>query len=133
MFKLGKERKVWWPVKLAATNEAGESSTVTIRALITLLKADELLALRTAPLQKLAAAGAGADPAALIERIAGEEQAFTALLAAHVTDWRGVVDDEGADVPFSAEALAAALEYADVRQAFGTALREASTGAAAKN
>lgn len=134
MFKLGKERKVWWPVRLAATNEAGESSTVTIRALITLLKADELLALRTAPLQKmLAGAGAATDPDALLAQLQADERALTDRVQAHVTDWRGVVDEDGADVSFSAEALAGALDYADVRQAFAVALREASTGAAAKN
>ena len=133
MFKLSKERKVWWPVKLVTTNEAGEQTTVTFRGLFGLLKADELLALRAEPLRKLLAGAGTAAPDALIAQLEADERAFTDRVAAHVHDWRGIVDDNGDELAFSAEALRALLEWQDMRQAFGVALREASTGAAAKN
>ena len=57
---------------------------------------------------------------AVLAQLQADERALTDRVQAHVTDWRGVVDEDGADVSFSAEALAGALDYADVRQAFGT-------------
>lgn len=135
MFKLSKERKVWWPVRLPVSNEAGEVSTTVIRAQFTLLKADELAAMRGNTLQQVQeGATATGSIESIIDRINAAERDMTARVAAHVSDWRGVVDqDSGDELPFTPEALALALEYADVRQAFSVALREASTGAAAKN
>lgn len=133
MFKLAKDRKVWWPVRLPTVNEQGEVAHVTIRAQFVLLKADELMQLRIAPLQQVQDAGATSVDA-IIDRINSAERDMATRVAAHTVDWDGVVDqDSGEPVPFGPDALALAMDYADVRQAFATALREASTGAAPKN
>lgn len=50
-----------------------------------------------------------------------------------VLDWRGVVDDAGRPVPFSADTFAAALQVSWFRVAIWTAYREALSGARAGN
>lgn len=134
MFKLSKERKVWWPVKLPVGNDAGEISHVLVRVLFRLLKADDMLALRTGTLAMAQETAQGNGIDTIVDRINASEREHTERLRAHVCDWRGVVDaDTGDDVPFTPETLAMALEYADVRQAMSSGLREASMGAPAKN
>lgn len=51
----------------------------------------------------------------------------------HVHDWRGVVDEDGERVTYSADVLRDLLAYEDVLLAFANAYAEASRGAVAKN
>lgn len=151
MFKHAKERRVWWPVKLTNYDEDGKHFTVEIRVLFGLMPRAEREAITQRELESLAKAAAEANAnakaaeldtmasvatdralAQLRERAKKTDEQIAALCA-HVHDWRGVVDEDGERVTYSADVLRDLLAYEDVMLAFANAYAEASRGAVAKN
>lgn len=151
MFKHAKERRVWWPVKLTNYDEDGKHFTVEIRVLFGLMPRAEREAITQRELESLAKAAAESTAnakaaeldtmasvatdralAQLRERAKKTDEQIAALCA-HVHDWRGVVDEDGERVTYSADVLRDLLAYEDVMLAFANAYAEASRGAVAKN
>lgn len=154
MFTLAKDRKVWWPVKLTSYDAAGKEKPVQIRALFTLYSREERAEIERRALEELRARAAelqaertarasgeldqmgvqAADMAlAKLDEHIGRSLDHVEQLAGRVSDWRGVQDEAGADVPFSPDLLRDLLRYEDVLNAFLAAFAEATRGAVAKN
>lgn len=151
MFKHAKERRVWWPVKMTSYDADGKQTTHEIRVLFGLMPRAEREAITQRELESLAKAAAEANAnakaaeldtmasvatdralAQLRERAKKTDEQIAALCA-HVHDWRGVVDEDGERVTYSADVLRDLLAYEDVMLAFANAYAEASRGAVAKN
>lgn len=150
MFKLAKDRKVWWPVKLSSYNADGEPSTTEIRVLIRLMPRAEREAITQRELESLKQSAIDLQSKADTPEQMAAQAADRALrqsaertkreaknideLCERVLDWRGVTDEATGDaVPFSAALLRDLLAYEDVLTAFTAAFAEASRGAVTKN
>lgn len=154
MFKLAKNRQVWWPVKLTTYDEAGKEKPVQIRALFRLYSREERAEIERRALDELRTRAAelqaererqargeidqlgvqAADMAlAKLDEHIGRSLDHVEQLVGRVSDWRGVQDEAGADVPFSPDVLRDLLRYEDVLNAFLAAFAEATRGAVAKN
>ncbi len=112
MFRMAKQREVLWPVtvRVPSGDGSGAVEACEIKLRFRLMTRSEARAL------------AG---------LSDEE--FDAEVRRRITGWEGVCDEEGEPIPFSAEALAAAMDVPYFMAAAHTGLVMASNGAPAKN
>lgn len=107
MFKLKKNRQVWWPVTINVPADGGRIIPCETQVQFNLLEQHEF------------------DEYA--------EQSDEAALEAIMANWKGFADEQGEPLPFNRETLLAVLAHQYVRIAIFTAYNQACIGAAAKN
>lgn len=129
-----KGRVVWWDVFLPTGDP---ESPIKIEVAYRIYERAELSRIMRESIEKgIASRGMDADDrlAAVVDQLDEEAvQEATARLMERVADWRGVIDEDGAEVEFSKEGLAAAIEYFDWFRAIDQGLFSASQGAVRKN
>lgn len=104
MFKIAAKRTLTWPVTVSIPQDGGKTTKATFKADFEVLGQDELLDITNE----------GKD---VLERV--------------LTGWEGVADENGAEIPFNAEAKAQLLQIQYVRQALYAAYGELQNGRAA--
>lgn len=128
MFVLKAETTAWWPVNVKVPDEkvAGRHVKFTFEAKFTLIDADQAQARNDARAELLTS---GEPAEEIMRRLnAFDFETWTTM----VTDWRGVKDEEGDDVPFSDAVLISAVKQPHIRAAFERAYAEIAGGEAAR-
>lgn len=124
MFVLKDETKVWWPVKVRVPDEKSPGRFIehTFDAEITLIDRDQANsrdALRSEILNS------ENNPREIIDALqAFDDETYCQL----VSDWKGVLDEQKREVPFSRDMLVKALKQPLVRAAFERAYAELASG-----
>lgn len=115
-FKLVEHPRFWWPmtVRVPDPETAGAVIEQRLEVLLQARPQDELVAEQ----KRLAEI---TDP---LEQIVAERTS----LSAAIHGWRDVVDDDGSEIPFTAEALNAAMQHSWFRAGLHRALAEALAG-----
>jgi hypothetical protein len=111
MFRYAKQRKVLWPVTINAPSEDGSGTieSAEIKLLYELMRRSEAV------------------------EIENDIDKAQQVLPSKIHGWEGVADEDGEDIPFSSDALAALLDVPYIERAFAIGLIQASNGAPAKN
>lgn len=119
-FKLAKSYRYWWPVTVRVPDptKAGEMIEQTLRLQLEPQSRDAALA-----------AQERADGLTKVRDLIDHEIEQTLLV---VRGWDSVVDDDGEIVPFSPDALRAALQHTWFRTAVSRAIAESLNGEAAR-
>ena len=124
MFILKKQITAWWPVKVAVPDDktAGRFIEHKFEVEFTLLDRDQAKARDDA--RSLILDGKG-DAKDIIEEVNDfDDQTYVDL----ISDWRGVLDEDKAEVPFSRDMLVLALKQPLVRQAITKSYEEMASG-----
>lgn len=125
MFKLAKERKVWWPITVKLPKEGGGFEEFTCSILYRLIDREEI---------KAQLEGLKRDDAGFLQKfarkLADNEDDY---LRTHVLDWKDVLDQDEKPIPFTFETLKAANRDIAFNKALMAGLQEASYGAEQKN
>lgn len=118
-FKLAKTHRYWWPVTVRVPDpeNAGQIIEQTLRVELEPLPRDEALAAQEAG-------------GTLTTARAAVEHEITQTLRV-VRNWDGVVDESGT-VPFSPEAMRAAMQHTWFREAVSRAIADSLNGEAAR-
>lgn len=119
-FRLVENPRYWWPmlVRIPDPETPGAVIEQRLEVLLQARPQDELIA-------EQRRINAIDDP---IERLVAERE----VQAAAVHGWRGVVDDDGSDVPFSAAALSLAMQHSWFRASLHRAWAESLEGQEAR-
>jgi hypothetical protein len=146
------QMKVWWPLKIRQFDEAGKESEGNALVHLTVLTGEQLATFQSTAMQAMREgmvaqqlralpptigqpelAAAREQEIADLERGAqAKGEAVLQVLRDNVHDWRRFQVD-GTELAFSAETFEDLLRYQHFQQAVSTALREAASGARAKN
>lgn len=146
MFRLADIGVVYWPVTLRSADENGNPTETTLHVAYRVLTRAELRAREREVAERVARRHAetdvreAPDDAAAIERmlalfesVVEREAGDVQFLRDRITDWRGVVDQDGQPVPFSPERLDALLGYDFLFKPLLLGLHEASRAGPLKN
>lgn len=119
-FKLVEAPRYWWPmvVRMPDPDNPGAVIEQRLEVLLQARPQDELIA-EQRRISTLA------DP---VEQIVAERNS----LAAVIHSWRGVVDDDGTDVPFTPAARDQAMQHSWFRAGLSRALAESLAGQEAR-
>jgi hypothetical protein len=140
MFRFADKGKVFWPVALRQSNDAGDAvEDVTVHFAYTLLPRTELRAREkrgiVAAADRLAereGPRTADDLIAVFDATVEREDGDVAFLLDHVSDWRGVADGDEA-VEFSRDRLEALLQFDVYFRPIMAGLLAASRSGPAKN
>lgn len=133
MFRFAKRREVLWPVTIDVPSDdgSGRVDEVCVRIRYRLLTQSELA---DRVREGLEAAGQIGNLEALLATLSpGALEKRLEDLREHITGWEDIGDEDGQQMPFSAEALDALLDVPYFRAAAEQGLLDASRGAPAKN
>lgn len=119
-FVLGKSDRYWWPVVVRVPDPDRAGQTVDLKLEILLEPKDQDAAMEDT--ERLAG----------IVNIRERASAERAVLTDVCKDWRDVVDEDGKPVPFSTDALDAALQKSWFRIGLLRAYGESLSGEAAR-
>lgn len=124
MFILQDEIKVWWPVKVKVPDEKslGRFIEHTFDAEFLLIDRDQANARDDQRAELLSSDG---DPKDIVRALqAFDDETYCQI----VSDWKGVLDKQKREVPFSHALLIQALKQPLVRAAFERAYAELTSG-----
>lgn len=124
MFILKNEVKAWWPVKVKEPDPkcAGRFIEHKFDAEIRVLDRDQAKVRDDARNELLNGGGEAKD---IIEALnAFDDETYVDL----ISDWRGIVDEDKREVPFSRDTLMLALKQPHVRAGIARAYEEMATG-----
>jgi hypothetical protein len=119
MFVLKKEIKAWWPVKVSEPDEGmpGHFAEYEFEVLFRLLDRDEARAQNDARAKLIEGDASVASLSAANERLQAIEQFDDESFVGVISDWRGILDERKAEVPFSEAILRQALKRSHIRKA----------------
>ncbi len=140
MFRFADKGKVFWPVELRQSNEAGDAvEEVTVHFAYTLLPRTELRAREkrgvVAAVNRLVEMEGPRTPDDLIaafDATVQREDGDVEFLLDHISDWRGIADEDEA-IEFSRERLEALLQFDVYFKPVMAGLLAASRSGPAKN
>lgn len=118
MFKMARERRIFWPVRFKVPLDDGQSREAVIYLRFHLLRRSDL---------------ASEEWRRVVAGQVGDQESMSMILS-RIDDWKNVVGDDGQSVAFGQEGLQALIDELFITPAsIARALIEASLGAPSKN
>jgi hypothetical protein len=119
MFKLVKQRRVWWPVTFPLPADGGETVEGSLELHFTVLD-EEQFSLFSEKANKIQLGADGNVPATI--------DASTDLVLEVAADWRGVLLENGEPAPFNRDNLRELIKQPGVLMALLMGFRDCRTG-----